>query len=127
MMGTKFFMTIIPSGNEMKMDGVTCTAQGADRLRLGRGHPARSPRDHNLLRQIWGRAGEPPKISAPRRKSTSQRAVFEWGRSPCADGTRLPTFFRGAEARPDASSSREEKRTDRDGDAEHRRRGKKGG
>jgi hypothetical protein len=49
---------------------------------MGQGHSGRSLRANILPQQDLVRTGEPPKIVVPRRQSTSQRAVFEWGRSP---------------------------------------------
>lgn len=81
-------------------------------LLMGRGRSDRSLRSNILPRQDLVRTGEPPMIVVPRRQSTSQRAVIEWGRSPVRQAKAgLPTFFRCAEARPAASSGREEKRT----------------
>jgi hypothetical protein len=81
-------------------------------LLMGQGRSGRSLRANILPRQDLVRTGEPPKIVVPRRQSTPQRAVFEWGRSPVRRAKAgLPTFFRCAEARPAASSGREEKRT----------------
>lgn len=65
-------------------------------LLMGRGRSDRSLRANILPKQDLVRTGEPPKIVVPRRQSTSQRAVFEWGRSPVRRAKRGYPRFLGA-------------------------------
>lgn len=104
--------------NSNEMNEKLVAGREPSALRMGQGRTGRSLRTNTTPQRGLVRTGEPPKIVVPRRQSTPQRAVFEWGRSPGRQaGARLPTFFRCAEARPAASSGRDEKRTGREMDS----------